>query len=203
MESHSRLGGADSDATRPLRRIVVTAGLVAGWTDLDLGGDLRRGVPHPGADDAVRPTDVVARIRSVVRHGPRSIPPPGRAPNMRLRRSELRGPGLRRVRRGRGLLLPRPRRRAGHRCRDPATHQGSCHPAGLEEGLDLRPSQRTHSGSRNGRRRPTPVPLSPEVAGRAERGEVRPGAGDVGRDFPICGNRSRRTCAAGGLPATG
>jgi hypothetical protein len=28
MESHSRLGGADSDATRSLRRIVVTAGLI-------------------------------------------------------------------------------------------------------------------------------------------------------------------------------
>jgi hypothetical protein len=27
MESHSRLGGADSGAARPIRRIIVTAGL--------------------------------------------------------------------------------------------------------------------------------------------------------------------------------
>ena len=47
--------------------------------------------------------------------------------------------------------------------------------------MDLPHPERPHPGGRNRRRRPSPVPLPPEVAGRTERGEVRPGAGDVGR----------------------
>ena len=98
---------------------------------------------------------------------------------MRLRRSVVRGPGLRRVRRGRGILVSQPRRHGGHRRRNVAAHQRPGDPAGLEEGVDLSPSQRAHSGGRHRRRGPPPVHLPPEVAGGARRGEVRPGAGDV------------------------
>jgi len=68
-------------------------------------GNSRR-VHHAGADDAVTPmTRPPRQPRSgcPIHHGPRAIPRRGSPSNMRLRRSTVRGPGIRRVRRGRGF----------------------------------------------------------------------------------------------------
>ena len=97
---------------------------------------------------------------------------------MRLRRSVVRGPAAPSAARA-GLFLSPTRTAPPSPMRSLAAHQRPGDPAGMEERVDLSPSQRTHPGGRHGRRGPPPVPLPPEVARGARRGEVRPGAGDV------------------------
>ena len=71
----------------------------------------------------------------------------------RLRRADCSGPGFRRVRRGRGLQLPRRGRRPDRGARGRRAHPRAGHPAGLEGRLDLPLGQRPHPGHRRRRGR--------------------------------------------------
>ena len=106
---------------------------------------------------------------------------------MRLRRSDVNGPGYRRRRAGRGFAYYDERRRADQG-RPGRPDPGAGHPAGLAGRLDLPLAQRAHPGHRGRRRRPAAVPLPRPVAGPPRRGEARAGAGDR----PAAARRPRR-----------
>jgi hypothetical protein len=75
----------------------------------------------------------------------------------------------------------RSQRRSGHRRGNCSAHPRLGDPASVEEGVDLPVPERAHPGGRIRRGGPPSVSLPPAVAGGAQRGEVRPGTGDVGR----------------------
>lgn len=102
-----------------------------------------------------------------------------------------------------GLLLLRAGRQAGFRSGNPAAHQGSGHPAGVEEGVDLAASERPHPGRRRRRRRAPAVPLPLRLAGRTRRGEVRPGAGTFDAASRLPRRDRQRPCAPGLDPQAG
>ena len=118
---------------------------------------------------------------------------------MRLRRSVLSKPGIARKRRGKGFAYYDP---DGDLLSDPDTlqrDQGSGHPAGVEEGVDLAVSQRPHSGRRHRRGRTPPVSLPLRLAAGTRRGEVRPRPGAVDAVARVAGARSPKTWRASGL----
>ena len=91
----------------------------------------------------------------------------------RLRRADCSGPGIRRVKRGKWLLLRRRRGQPGRGAGGARPHRRARHPAGLEGRLDLPVSDGPHPGDGHRRRRPQAVPLPPEVARAARPRKVR------------------------------
>ena len=120
----------------------------------------------------------------------------------RLRRADCAGPGIRRIRRGRGFSYEDGRgvdRRRGDAGADPAAGD----PAGLEGSLDLPRPLRPHPGDRLRRSGPQAVPLPRALAAAAGGTEVRAGARVRPRAAEAAPRRHRRPARARGCRASG
>ena len=119
------------------------------------------------------------RSRSRARGLPRPMKPKARAlweertDAPRLRRADCSGPGIRRVRRGRGFGYVDERRRARRRARGAGADRRARDPARLGGRLDLPVPERAPPGDRHRRRRAQAVPLPRRLARAPRRAEVR------------------------------
>ena len=183
-------------------RSPASAGTRAGgWSSTPPTGGVTR---HILADQRTRRPGrpALTRVRGTSAAAGLGNGPGAHPPGVRLRRSDVNGPGYRRRRAGRGFAYYDDRRRADQG-RAPRPDPRAGDPAGLEGRLDLPVAQRAHPGHRRRRGRPPAVPLPRPVAGAAGRREARAGP----RDRPPAARRPRRRrrrrSAPAGSTATG
>ena len=205
-------GGTGAGGARPRRRstlfssaavrVVLAIARIAPRRGLAAGGARARGrgdPAHPGDQRPGRPgrpalTPAGRRRPGVAVWGTRSGAHP---PGVRLRRSDVNGPGYRRRRAGRGFAYYDDRRRADqgrparpHPRRWPSRRPGRTSGSAPGPTATSRPPASTP--------RAAPVPLPRPVAGPAGRGEARAGAGDRPPAARRPGRGRGRRCAPAG-----